>query len=250
MTTNQTQNTNSKDPGFQNLSFLPNMITLCNLFTGFVSILMASRGHFRTACYLVIVSIIWDSLDGNVAKMFKNPTELGKQLDSLADVVSFVVAPCFIVAMLLFPNLGPGVFLVLFAYLGCGTLRLAMFNLAPSVPDQFTGLPTPGAAIVMNLVVAASIENHWDKQAFFHPALLGLMALISFLMVSKVPYPKFSGMPFSRWSLYLYADILLACLAGVLVNLETALAVVPLFFLFICPAICIPFFQAAPARKS
>ncbi len=230
-----------KKPFYQYLTFLPNMITLFNLFTGFVAMVMAAHGHYRPACFLAIVCIIWDSLDGNVAKIFKNPTQLGKELDSLADMVSFVCAPAFIVSSMFFNH--PSeiyILMVLFAYLGAGAMRLAKFNLCPPTRESFEGLPTPATAIILNMTLVASIHNNWTGTVFFAWGISLLILLLSFLMVSKVRYPKLTGMKYSKWKSLLYMDLIFGGLVFLFVNFETALAAIPLFFLFVAPVYCLP----------
>lgn len=232
----------TKKPVYKYFTFLPNMITLFNLFTGFVAMIMAIHGHHRTACLLSIVCIIWDSLDGNIAKIFKNPTQLGKELDSLADMVSFVVTPAFIVATLFLNDAVENYMLiVLFAFLGCGAMRLAKFNLGGPVRESFEGLPTPAAAIILNMTIVASLKNNWTGTVFFAWGISLLIALLGFLMVSKVCYPKLSAMKYSKWKSLLYMDVIFAVSTGFFVNFETGLAASPLFFLFVAPIYCLPF---------
>ncbi len=121
----------------RNFIFLPNLITLFNLFSGFLSLLMAARGKIVVAGGMIILSLVWDSLDGNIARMFKNPSDLGRELDSLADIVSFVVAPAFLMAHFLLEHISPWMLLLLFLYLSAGTYRLARFNLRPPLKDYF-----------------------------------------------------------------------------------------------------------------
>ena len=229
---------------FQYRHFLPNMVTLFNLFTGFVSLIMAAHGHFRVACSLVVLSIVWDSLDGNIARIFKSTSQLGKEIDSLADLVSFVVTPAFILASLFAENLNNVILLVLFSYLGSGALRLAIFNLS-GVPtkESFTGLPTPAAAVILNMTILASLKNHWTGTIFFEFGICLLVVLLSFLMVSKICYPKLSAMKYSKWKSLLYFDLAFSGLVWLLVNFETALAAMPLFFLFVAPVYCLPGFE-------
>ena len=78
--------------------WLPNAVTLCNLFAGFFSILAVCDGNFETAAWLIFLAMILDSLDGNIARALKQSNEFGRELDSLSDIVSFVVAPAFLMA--------------------------------------------------------------------------------------------------------------------------------------------------------
>ncbi len=237
----------SKSSGILNL--VPNMITLCNLFTGFISMLLASQGHYKTALYLVILSVLWDTIDGPAAKFLKIPSELGKELDSLADLVSFVIAPCFVLTSVLVTRLNTPVFIILFVYLAAGTVRLAKFNLMPSVNDYFTGLPTPAAALTLNAALNASIQNGWTGEPLFVPGILSLAAALGALMVSGVRYPKFSGMAFAKWKYFLCAALILVLGVYLLVNFDTAIAVLPFFFTVFCPLTCLPDLGAQPQKS-
>lgn len=234
----------NKKNRLNHLLFLPNMITLFNLFTGFTAMIMAVHGHLKTACGLSVLSLLWDSLDGNIAKIFKNPTQLGKELDSLADIVSFIVTPAFILAMLFLNERTEAyTLLVLFAYLGAGAMRLARFNLGGPVGDAFQGLPTPAAAIILNMTIVASIKNNWTGTVFFAWGISLLVLFLSFLMVSKVRYPKLSAMKFSKWKSLLYLDLAFSGTVLAFVNFETALAAFALTFLFVSPVYCLPAFD-------
>src|SRR5262249_36735867 len=111
------------------LVFLPDMVTSFNLFTGFLSILLVTRVRLRDAAWLIFLSMIWDSLDGNIARMFQNPTQFGRELDSLADIVSFVTAPALLAATFLVRKVSPWSLLWLYFYLAAGAFRLARFNI-------------------------------------------------------------------------------------------------------------------------
>lgn len=227
------------------------MITLFNLFTGFVSLIMAAHGHFRTACTLVVLSLVWDSLDGNIARIFRNTSQLGKEIDSLADLVSFVVSPVFILAAIFSQGLNHVILLVLFGYLGTGALRLAIFNISgAAAKDSFTGLPTPAAALVLNALTLASLTNGWTGTVFFEWGICLLIILLSFLMVSKIRYPKLSVMKFSKWKSLLYSGLAFSTLVLFLVNFETSLAALALFFLFVAPVYCLPALEDAAGSQT
>lgn len=217
-------------------SWLANTVTLFNLFSGFLAILMASEGHLDRASWMILVALFWDSLDGNIARTFKNPTLFGRELDSLADVVSFVAAPAFIALKSWDYRLSPWTLLVVFFYLGAGAYRLARFNIKPPVKSSFEGLPTPAAAVTLSMTVLAYLKNGWSDITVFTFVQVLLMALMSFLMVSHVGYPKISAAKFSRWSPLFYLE--LAAFGGgmFLMNFETALAAAFLIFIFLAPA--------------
>lgn len=219
--------------------FLPNLITFFNLFSGFLSIMMASSGHFRTASWLIVVALVWDSLDGSIARIFKNSSALGRELDSLADVVSFVVAPAFLIASFMFHHLEPWTLLPLFGYLACGAYRLARFNLQTGPKNYFVGLPTPAAAITIAMTTLACIRNNWTDPVFFKLASISIFLITGFLMVSHVAYPKFSAMPFSKWRSLLYLSLAVCAITFKVMNPETALAAMSCLFVFVSPVTCL-----------
>ncbi len=191
---------------YQNFFWLPDMITFFNLFSGFLSLFCSAQGLFQEAAWFIVLALIWDSLDGNIARIFNNPTSLGRELDSLCDAVSFVAAPAFMVTCIFYSHYHIWVMPVVGIYLACGIYRLARFNLCPPVKDFFEGLPTPAAAMVVIMTCVVLEKQHDIIPSFWRLSFLGLMILLSFLMISKVPYPKFSGLPFSKWkSLFYFA---------------------------------------------
>ncbi len=186
------------------LFLLPNMITLSSIYCGFVSIRTAARAQseddFYRAALLIVFAMFFDMLDGRVARATKTQSAFGLQIDSLADVVSFGVAPAMLVhrwALERFGLLGDG---ASFVFCACGAIRLARFNVlsmgeagAPTKPSKYiVGLPIPGAAgILVSLVLA----NHAVAGALGRPeygaVLLAVTLFLSFLMVSTVQFRSF-----------------------------------------------------------
>jgi len=173
----------------RHLSILPSVFTSLNLFCGYLSVIFTSREEYLLAGWLIILALICDILDGRIARLTSVTSRFGAELDSLADLVSFGVAPAFLVFSryladyLIVGLLSTSVFVL------CGALRLARFNITPpSDRDVFTGLPIPaGAGILCTLTI-------FEMQFFpffripdiaipFVPILTG------FLMVSTVEYP-------------------------------------------------------------
>jgi len=225
------------------LSWLPNTVTLLNLFCGFLSLLMASQGHLTRAVWLILAALIWDSLDGNIARSLKNSTLFGRELDSLADVVSFVVAPAFLVLKSWDYRIEPWTLLAVFFYLGAGAYRLARFNVCPPVKAFFQGLPTPAAAATLSLTVLACTKNGWTDVTVFMFVLTLLMSLMSYLMVSHIAYPKLSVVQFAKWKAFFYVEFISLGGAAVLMNFETALSLVFLVFVFLAPVFYFPIRQ-------
>lgn len=191
------------------LFILPNLITLSAIFCGFDSIRLAAQADgntgageddFHRAALLIVFSMFFDMMDGRVARMTKTQSAFGLQIDSLADIVSFGVAPAMLVYEWSLKRLGVLGICVAFAFTACAAIRLARFNVLtmgtegkPAKPSKyFLGLPTPGAAgILVSIVVA----NHAVSGAIGRPeyvwVILAVTLFLSFLMVSNVEFRSF-----------------------------------------------------------
>ncbi|UUZ91708.1 CDP-diacylglycerol--serine O-phosphatidyltransferase [Paenibacillus sp. P25] len=170
---------------------LPNVFTVGNLFLGIISIILVFNERPELAAIMVIVAMLLDGLDGRVARALNAQSEFGKELDSLSDVISFGVAPAFIMYVVAFKEINPAAAWIVTAIFPiCGALRLARFNVVAGVPGYFIGLPIPAAGGVLCTL------------ALFHKELHTLVLvlstlLLSYLMVSTVKYPNFKkvGIP-------------------------------------------------------
>jgi CDP-diacylglycerol--serine O-phosphatidyltransferase len=163
---------------------LPSVFTVGNLFLGIISIILAFQGETQYAAITVIIGMLLDGLDGRVARMLNAQSEFGKELDSLSDVISFGVAPAFIMYVVALGDLGPLGWLVTAIFPICGALRLARFNVQAGTPGYFIGLPITAAGGVL-----ATLALYHD---FFPKYILVMgMLFLSFLMVSSVKYPSF-----------------------------------------------------------
>lgn len=156
---------------------IPDLFSLLNLALGFWAILAASRGNAEFAVVLVILSAVFDGLDGFLARRMKS-SKLGAGLDSLADLVSFGVAPAVLVANM--HDFSGYAQIVSPVYLICGTLRLARFNLSANNDKFFEGFPITASG----MAVASSVILNRPELTLI------LMLVISVLMVSSVPYSK------------------------------------------------------------
>ncbi|MBI3314222.1 MAG: CDP-diacylglycerol--serine O-phosphatidyltransferase [Candidatus Omnitrophica bacterium] len=230
------------------LFFLPDLVTCFNLFTGFLAMLMTARGELIVAGWLILLALVWDSLDGNIARIFKNPTLLGRELDSLSDMVSFVAAPVFMASHLLMEHLDAGILSVVFLYLAAGAFRLARFNLKTPTKGYFVGLPTPAAALTLVMAILASMKNQWVSKHPFAPVLMLVIMALAFLMVSEIHYPKFSAMPFVRWQSFLYMGLVALGVITMRVNVETGIAAVFFLFLIISPVYALSSYAPAKAN--
>lgn len=170
---------------------IPNLFTIGNLFLGVIAILMAFKGDPNSAALLVIIAMLLDGLDGRVARALNAQSEFGKELDSLSDVISFGVAPAFIMYLAAFQETNNALAWIVTAIFPiCGALRLARFNVIEGIPGYFIGLPIPAAGGVLATLALFNSELHVSL------LLISTLAL-SFLMVSNMKYPNFKklGLP-------------------------------------------------------
>lgn len=180
-----------KQPGLRRgAAILPTLFTIGNLFLGFSAIVQALRLNFESAAQFIVVAVIFDMLDGRIARMTGTTSEFGAQLDSLADIVSFGVAPAIIAYQWGLATLHRS-YLAAFFFVMCAAIRLARFNVQRKVVDgrYFVGLPSPAAAGFVISIVYFRPEPLSDRLgALFTMALLVVGA---FLMVSTLRYWSF-----------------------------------------------------------
>lgn len=210
---------------------LPTLFTAGNVFLGFYAILETFQGamqmpsavsgavrHFQLASIAIGVAVFLDGLDGRIARLTNTASDFGREMDSLADVIAFGIAPAVLAFAWGVQFVDPGIdratleylhragYFVAFVFLLCGAMRLARFNIQknpvpsnPGRPDRkyFVGLPIPAAAgMVAAVVYAAESEplHNWILSA----AWLCLLALLSFLMVSTWRYPSFKDLNLTK----------------------------------------------------
>jgi len=174
---------------------LPSLFTLINLFMGFLSILNTQIGNYEIACYYILIAAAFDSVDGKLARAIGISSNFGKEIDSLADMVSFCLAPSVLIYNLYTQNM-PGISgeIIASAPLILGAIRLARFNVdSDETPSaNFTGLPTPINAIsIGSLVVFIEHVKTLNPEYSQPRLLLPIILALSFLMVTKIKYAKF-----------------------------------------------------------
>jgi CDP-diacylglycerol--serine O-phosphatidyltransferase len=196
---------------------LPNLVTSGSLFAGFHSIASTYNGNFENAAIGIVVGAILDGLDGRVARMTQTTTRFGVEYDSLADLVTFGVAPAFLVYGWALSAFGRWGWLAAFLFLICGALRLARFNVQVNTveKEKFNGLPIPAAAIF----VASMILLFYylgGSGGFKHFAVLLAIYVLAFLMVSTVKFNSFKDLepfrrrPFNTLVVFVFLALLLA----------------------------------------
>lgn len=168
---------------------LPNLITAGGIFAGFYVIIASTSGEFVKAAWFIMLAAVFDGLDGKVARLTGTASKFGVELDSLADVISFGVAPGVLLyewALRPFGKLG---WLAAFLYVICGALRLARFNVQVTTVEsrRFIGLPIPAAACIVATCVLLFFELGGTGTVKMVSMVL-LVFLLAFLMVSNIKY--------------------------------------------------------------
>ena len=175
---------------------LPSILTTFGMFAGFYSIVASINGNFTLAAISIMVAMMWDTLDGRVARLTNTQSAFGAQYDSLADLISFGLAPALLVYEWSLSDLGRVGWLAAFIFLACAALRLARFNTQIGIADKhyFQGLPSPAAAGVIASMIWLKF---WNFEFFFGTATfsyyigVGITIVCGLLMVSNVRYYSF-----------------------------------------------------------
>jgi CDP-diacylglycerol--serine O-phosphatidyltransferase len=201
----------------RSVAILPTLITLGNAICGFFAVVSVARGmgaetdaaaavHFHNAGYLILVAMIFDALDGKVARITRTASNFGTQLDSLCDFFTFGVVPAFLTLGFCTKNpgpIGPQIVTVVSVFYMClAATRLARFNVETGTDEkyhrEFTGIPSPAAAGVVATIIipwSAAIMEKWTVTSALSWWLQGSLPVIVFLlgvlMVSRIPYPHF-----------------------------------------------------------
>ena len=238
------------------IAIIPTLLTLGNAVSGFAAIAMAgkvdgteaTRAFFAYAGWLIVLAMVFDALDGYVARLSRSASKFGGELDSLCDAISFGVAPAFLLI-----RMGPGwqpqpLFHQLLAciaalYLVCAILRLARFNIEntpdPAGAKRFRGLPSPGAAgclASLGIVRGSLLETYWPglnpetlRVAIEIWATLGAL-LVALLMVSRIPYPHLTKQVLRGRRQF--GHLIQVILAGCVIVLVPELALIAIFWVY------------------
>jgi CDP-diacylglycerol--serine O-phosphatidyltransferase len=194
---------------------LPSLFTCANMTFGILSVVSSIDGHFMRAAWTLVFALGCDILDGKVARMTHTTTGFGLELDSLSDLVSFGIAPSMMIYQLALKNMGKIGIAIAILFILCSALRLARFNVMAqhNAPlENFMGLPTPASAGVLVSFVLSyellgpegyalnfrTIDILQKQMPLFFKVMPLVVVVLSFLMVSNVPYYSFKHMNFSR----------------------------------------------------
>lgn len=237
--------------------FLPNLFTAGNLFFGFVSIIRCIQARYgdieqanvlyAEAVWAIFAAFACDALDGRVARFGGRESLFGKEFDSIADVVSFGVAPALMVFYLIlsptenypfFRNVG---WLIGFVYLLCAGVRLARYNIIthPMIAgkdagsDNFVGLPVPVCAGFIASLVLIIIEGDLGEWAILLPPL---MLMIAYLMISNIPYPSFKTFGWhTHMKPQMFIFLIILVIGSLFLFRQHAMAVLFLLYIFYGP---------------
>ena len=175
---------------------LPNLFTTAALFCGFYAIVSGMHGNFGHAAVAILLAMLLDGMDGRVARMTNTQSAFGEQYDSLADMVSFGVAPALVMFSWALHDLGRWGWAAAFIYTACAALRLARFNTQIGVVDKkyFVGLASPPAAAIVAATVWTWSDVH--PEGVWAAAVAVLTAFVGLLMVSSFHYTSFKSVDF------------------------------------------------------
>ena len=208
------------------LFLLPNIVTLCSLLCGCYAVMSAIGGDFNLACRAVLVGMVCDFLDGLVARLTHTTTDFGAQLDSLADLVTFGVAPSVIVMEWQLRDLHQFWPFLSFIWICSVSIRLARFNSQKVNLSAFTGLPCPAAAALIVGYVGTMNAHDFGMPQYVHiTTTVALIILGSIAMVSNVPFQSLKAIKIQRRKQILLSFLVVAVIALTLIKtFETVFA--------------------------
>ncbi|MGH8075029.1 MAG: CDP-diacylglycerol--serine O-phosphatidyltransferase [Lysobacter sp.] len=222
-------------PRGRGIYLLPNLFTTGGLFAGYFAIIAATQGRFDDACIAIFVAAILDGIDGRVARLTNTQSEFGVQYDSLADLISFGLAPSLVMYHWALESMrldgataGKVGWVVAFLYAACAALRLARFNSQVNQVDKrwFIGLASPAAAGLLASFVWLCFELGYDGPQLRYGAL-AMTAAAALLMVSRVRYFSFKGGGPRHDKLpFLSVVVVLAVLAAIAIHPPLVLLVI------------------------
>ena len=212
---------------------LPNLLTTAGLFSGFYAIVSSMNGHYIHAAVAIFIAMIFDGLDGRVARMTNTQSEFGAEYDSMADMVSFGIAPGLVSYNWALSELGKFGWLAAFVFVAAAALRLARFNTQVGLADKryFQGLASPAAAAVIASLVWVGSE--YELNGNDYGVLVGLITIVSgLLMVSNFRYNSFKEVDWKGKVNFIV--VLLIVLVFVVVAASPAELLLAIFVIYAC----------------
>jgi CDP-diacylglycerol--serine O-phosphatidyltransferase len=201
---------------------LPNLLTTASLFSGFYAVIAAMNQQFEAAAVAIFIAMIWDGLDGRVARLMNAQSPFGGQYDSLSDMISFGIAPALVAYQWTLSALGKLGWLAAFVYAAATALRLARFNLQENMSDKryFQGLCCPAAAATLAGIIWSGQSYQINPRYCLVPVAL-VTVLLGLLMVSNFRYRSFKDLTWRHHVSFL--TVLLVVLLFVVVSLSPPL---------------------------
>lgn len=193
--------------------FFPGVFTMGNVICGFLSILSSFEGNFTTACWFIILAGFLDGLDGRVARLSGSTSQFGVELDSLADFLSFGIAPAVLVHTIKLNALGKWGWVISVVFITAASYRLARYNLLADSEEKkdFLGMPVPLAAFGLVSYIIFSYYL-WDRLRY-DEILVSMIIGFAFLMVSQVTYDALPEHFSSKWERIKLAGLIIAAVA-------------------------------------
>lgn len=219
------------------MNYLADSITLLSLSCGFISIIFSLEGHFTFASWAIILSVILDGIDGQIARHTVSSSEFGKELDSLVDVVSFGIAPSILGYIFIYRRLYLWAVLFLLLYLVCSVIRLAKYNITPKgkAARCFYGLPTTVSGGLLASFVLIFRNRGINVFPDSLPVIfICLVFMLSLLMISRIRYPNLDGLKELLGKRLKFSIFILASLfaIGVCLN-KTGIALFSFFLIYL-----------------
>ena len=212
---------------------LPNTLTLCGMFMGFYSILASIKGLYVDASWAIIIAMVFDGLDGWVARLTHSTTRFGIELDSLSDLVAFGVAPAVMLFKWDLSSYGRIGWSAAFLFMACGALRLARYNvqMGSAESKSFTGMPIPGAATIVATMVIFYYEI-WQTVPAKNIYILLLTFILAVLMVSTLRFHGAKEIDFSKRKPFWILVAIVVAFALVIMHPPIALFIFAMIYLF------------------
>lgn len=195
----------------ESAQYMANVATAANVLFGSMSIFLALMGKYVPAAWIIFFSVIFDIVDGKIARMGNSFSDFGKQFDSLADLVSFVVAPAILIFTLNRPDFFLWRLLVCLIIIFCGAFRLARFNIEAEekISKFFNGLPSTA----FGMACASFVLVYYHYNLKIEPRIISIVvAILAMMMVSRIKYPTFKDVSLLHWKYLFGFAIVLAAL--------------------------------------
>ncbi|GAB4241615.1 MAG: CDP-diacylglycerol--serine O-phosphatidyltransferase [Acidobacteriota bacterium] len=233
--------------GRRTIYLIPSLFTVGNIFAGFFAVISVLQGNFEHAAVAIGLAVVLDGLDGRIARMTGATSEFGLQLDSLADVISFGIAPSILIYSWGFGELGNFARLSAFVFLICGAMRLARFNIQVEELRYFVGLPIPaGAGMIAALVHFVKVP---PEQPAIQVGLAGLTYLLAFLMISTIRYPSPKQLQLARGKSHVTVLVVGLLLAGIVWYSEQVLIALATIYVLSGPGVRIYHWMSHRSRR-